>query len=126
MAVAISEVTGIVLDDPRLQDKALELYKRMKREEAERFNDRASVEQWRDAVEQALSVVARRAARLLTAPGARMDRSLLGDLRKRINTRKKRVLGGVDRDVQLLRQHYDWLKRLETELIEGGIPGWLQ
>lgn len=126
MAVAISEVTGIVLDDPRLQDKALELYKRMKREEAERFNDRASVEQWRDAVEQALSVVARRAARLLTAPGARMERSLLGDLRKRINTRKKRVLGGVDRDVQLLRQHYDWLKRLETELIEGGIPGWLQ
>jgi hypothetical protein len=126
MAAAISEVSGVALDDPKLQDKAMELYKRMKREEAERFNDRACVEQWRDAVEQALSVVARRAAALMTAPNTRMDRSLLGDLRKRINTRKKRMLGAVDRDVQLLRQHYDWLKKLETELLAGGIPGWLQ
>ena len=126
MAAAISEVSGVALDDPKVQDKAVELYKRMKREEAERFNDRACVEQWRDAVEQALSLVARRAAALMTTPNTRMDRSLLGDLRKRINTRKKRVLGAVDRDVQLLRQHYDWLKKLETELLAGGIPGWLQ
>ncbi len=126
MAAALSEVSGVSLDDPSLQDKALELYKRMKRDEAERFNDRSAVEQWRDAVEQALSVVARRAAQLMTAPGARMDRSLLGDLRKRINTRKKRALGAVDRDVQLLRQHYNWLKSLENELINGGVPSWLQ
>lgn len=126
MAEALSEVSGVALTDPVLQEKAVELYKRMKREEAERFNERSAVEQWRQAVEQALSVVARRAARMLTAPGARMDRGLLGDLRKRINSRKKRALGAVDRDVQLLRRHYDWLKSLETELIEGGIPGWLQ
>jgi superfamily II DNA or RNA helicase len=126
MAAALSEVSGVCLEDPVLQEKAFELYKRMKLEEAERFNDRSAVEQWRDAVEQALSVVARRAAQLMTAPGARMDRSLLGDLRKRINTRKKRVHGPVDRDVQLLRQHYNWLKALESELIEGGVPSWLQ
>ena len=126
MAEAIREVTGVALDDPNLQEKAVELYKRMKREEAERFNERSAVEQWRQAVEQALSVVARRAARLMAAPGARMDRSLLGDLRKRINSRKKRALGAVDKDVQLLKTHYQWLKNLETELIEGGIPAWLQ
>ena len=98
----------------------------MKREEAERFNDRSAVEQWRQAVEGALSYVARRAARSMTAPAARMDRSLLGDLRKRINSRKKRALGAVDKDVQLLKTHYQWLKNLETELIETGVPGWLQ
>ena len=126
MAEAISGVTGVALDDPNLHEKAIELYKRMKREEAERFNERSAVEQWRQAVEQALSVVARRAARLMAAPGARLDRSLLGDLRKRINSRKKRALGAVDKDVQLLKTHYQWLKNLENELIEGGIPAWLQ
>lgn len=126
MAKAIVEITGVALDDPGLQEKAFELYKRMKREEAERFNERSAVEQWRQAVDQALSIVASRAARLMTAPGSRMDRSLLGDLRKRINSRKKRALGAVDKDVQLLKTHYQWLKNLETELIQGGVPAWLQ
>ena len=126
MAKAISEISGVALSDPGLQEKAVEIYKRMKREEAERFNDRSAVEQWRQAVENALSYVARRAARSMTAPAARMDRSLLGDLRKRINSRKKRALGAVDKDVQLLKTHYQWLKNLETELIESGVPGWLQ
>jgi uncharacterized protein YgbK (DUF1537 family) len=63
MAEAIREVTGVALAIRALQEKAVELYKRMKREEAERFNERSAVEQWRQAVEHALSVVARRAAR---------------------------------------------------------------
>jgi len=98
----------------------------MRRKDAERFNDRSTVEQWRAAVEQALSYVSRRAISQMMPNATRVDRSLSGDIRKRINTRKKRALGPVDKDVALLKRHYNWLKQLESELIEGGIPSWLQ
>jgi hypothetical protein len=62
----------------------------------------------------------------MASPTARMDRSLIGDIRKRINTRKKRAIGAVDKDVQLLKTHYQFLKNLEAELIESGVPEWLQ
>lgn len=126
MAKALSDVSGMSLDNLALQDKAVELYKRMRRQEAEQFNDRAVVEQWSEAVGSALSVVARRAAQLMTAQGARMDKGLMGDIKKRINSRKKRALGGVDKDISNLRRHYSWLKDLETQLLEGGVPSWLQ
>jgi superfamily II DNA or RNA helicase len=106
--------------------KAIELYRNMKREEAERFNDRSLVEQWKRSVEEALSYVTRRVIRtMLPDEASRVDKNLVGDIKKRINTRKKREIGAIDKDVQLLQQHYRWLKCLETELIEGGIPQWL-
>lgn len=126
MAQAIAETTGLSLDSPGLYDKAVEVWKKMRREEAERFNDRATVEQWSEAVNNALSIVTRRTVQLMTTPGVRVDKNLIGDIKKRINSRKKRSLGGVDRDVQNLRKHYNWLKALETELIQGAAPSWLQ
>jgi hypothetical protein len=126
MAQALSEVSGQPLDSPDVQEKALELYRRMRRQEAERFNDRAVVEQWCEAVSGALSVVTRRTAQLMTTPGVRIDKGLIGDIKKRINSRKKRVLGAVDRDVENLRRHYGWLKNLENQLIQEGLPSWLQ
>jgi superfamily II DNA or RNA helicase len=126
MAQALSEVSGQPLDSPEVQEKAVELYRRMRRQEAERFNDRAVVEQWCEAVSGALSVVTRRTAQLMTTPGVRMDKGLIGDIKKRINTKKKRVLGAVDRDVENLRRHYGWLKSLENQLIQEGVPSWLQ
>jgi hypothetical protein len=55
-----------------------------------------------------------------------MDKGLIGDIKKRINTRKKRALGAVDRDVENLRRHYNWLKNLENQLSQEGLPSWLQ
>lgn len=107
-------------------EKAIELYRKMKSDEAEKFNDRSTVEQWKAAVEEALSYVSSRTIRLMMPGSTRVDRGLAGDIRKRINTRKKRALGPVDKDVALLKRHYNWLKQLESELIEGGIPQWLQ
>lgn len=126
MAQAISETTGLSLDSPGLYDKAVEIWKKMRREEAEKFNDRSAVEQWAEAVNNALSIVTRRTVQLMTTPGVRTDKSLIGDIKKRINSRKKRSLGAVDRDVQNLRKHYNWLKALETELMQVGVPSWLQ
>lgn len=126
MAKALSEVSGMPLDSQDVQDKALELYKRMRREEAEQFNDRSVVEQWSEAVGNALSAVARRAVQNMLAPGVRMDKGLLGDVKRRINSRKKRALGAIDKDVSNLRRHYGWLKELEGQLLEVGLPSWLQ
>lgn len=125
MAEALHTVSGIALDDPKLQEKALELYKSMRRQEAEQFNDRSCVEQWNEAVSSALSVVARRVIQLTSARGARVDKSQAGDIKKRINTRKKRALGAVEKDVETLRRHYGWLKNLENTLLDEGVPEWL-
>jgi hypothetical protein len=126
MAQAICEITGLSLDSPGLYDKAVETWKKMRRDEAEKFNDRAAVEQWAEAVNNALSIVTRRTMQLMTTPGVRTDKNLIGDIKKRINSRKKRSLGAVDRDVQNLRKHYNWLKALEADLIQLGVPSWLQ
>lgn len=126
MANALHQVSGVALEDPKLQEKAVELYLNMRRQAAQANDDRSRIEQWKEAVSGALSLVARRAAFMLTAPGARMDKSLIGDLKKRINSRKKRYLGAVDADVELLSKHYSWLKNLEKQLINEGLPSWLQ
>jgi hypothetical protein len=126
MAEAVLTASPTPLSEQELAERAIAIYRQMKREEAEQFNDRSTVEQWKRAVEQALSYVARRVIRkMLPDESSRVDKSLMGDIRKRINSRKKRELGAVDKDVQLLKRHYAWLKRLESELIEGGIPQWL-
>lgn len=126
MEEAISQTTGLSLEDPKVKQAAIDYYLEMRRKEAEHFNDRSTVEQWKAAVEQALSYVSRRVVKEMIPGASRVDRSLSGDIRKRINSRKKRALGPVDKDVALLKRHYSWLKQLEAELIEGGIPQWLQ
>jgi hypothetical protein len=126
MKGAISSVVGLSIDDPKVEARAIEVYKNMRLREAEQFNDRAIVEQWSEAVANALSVVTRRAIREMTASTTRIDRGLIGDIKKRINTRKKRALGKVDKDVELLKQHYNWLQSLDAQIIKEGIPSWLQ
>ena len=77
------------------------------------------------AVNKALSVVASLVIRLTSTPGSRREKSIAGDIKKRINSRKKLECGKVTEDVETLNRHYSWLKRLETELVEGGVPQWL-
>jgi len=123
MTKALSQVSGLEIDSPEVEAKALALYKQMRREESERFNDRSSVEQLDQQVQNALSVVARRVARKI-CPG-RSDKQLIGDIRKRINTKKKRSIGGIERDVQTLRRHWDWLVALDREVKNQEVPSWL-
>lgn len=116
------------LSEEERYQQLVSAYKRMKTEQNERFNARDQVELWSNSVQQALGVVARRVIRMMVKDPAvtRTDKSLAGDIRKRINGRKKYALGSVERDVEQLKRHYSWLKQLETELVEGGIPSWLQ
>ena len=79
---------------------------------------------WRkEQVENALSTVARRVARRLS-PG-RPDKAFYGDIRKRINTKKKRAIGAIEKDVATLRRHWYWLRDLDHEVCQQEVPAWL-
>ena len=123
MAEAVSAASGLSIDSPEVEAKALSLYRQMRREDAERFNERSTVEQWDQQVQNALSTVARRVAKKMS-PG-RSDKNLIGDIRKRINTKKKRSIGGIEKDVQTLKRHWNWLVELDREVAQKEVPAWL-
>jgi hypothetical protein len=115
-----------VPSDEILQKQAEKFYKSMKMKEAEAFNDRGCIEQWDQSVKTAMSVVTRRVVRLMCPPPTRPSKDLYGDVKKRINSRKKRSIGPVEKDVAILKKHWQWLQKLDTELINAnGVPTWL-
>jgi hypothetical protein len=108
-----------------LIDGAIRVYLEMRRRDAEAENSKSVVMQWNDQVNNALGTVTARAIRLIVRNGERPERSLAGDLRKRINTRKKISLGSLTRDVEVCKLHWRWLQNLDRELIDRGLPSWL-
>lgn len=104
----------------------IEAVKAMRQQEANAMDEKSIVIQWSDAVEGAVSVIAGNVIRMLTTKGARVEKSMAGDLRRRINVAKKRELGAVDKDVDLLKRHYQWLKQLENRIqTTKELPTWL-
>lgn len=105
---------------------ALELYRNMRAEEARQHDEKSVVLQWRESVKNALSVVTGRVISAMKKSGDfRVEKSLAGDIKKRINGRKKVVLGEITEDVEVCRRHYQWVKALESEVIDRGVPSWL-
>ena len=105
----------------------VELFRQMRSQEAEVHNERAKIEQWRENVKGALTVVSGRVIKAMQRNGQRIDKSLAGDIKRRINGHKKSVLGEVTNDVDMLKKHYQWLQNLEATIIESGVlPSWLQ
>lgn len=100
--------------------------KEMRKREAELMDEKSVIQQWKDSVDRAVSVLTGNIIKIQTAKGVRVEKSMRGDIKKRINTRKKRDLGAIDNDKDLLKLHYDWVKRLETEIKTAkGVPSWL-
>lgn len=97
-----------------------------------RSNNRSAIlAQLRDQVEHAASKLAGLVIRRLQKGNMRIERTLIGDLRKRINTKKKIAFGAVkDADEDSLDKHWQWLKDLETEILSSpgieGVPRWLR
>lgn len=105
---------------------ALELYRQMRAEEARQHDEKSRVLQWRESVKSALSVVTGRViSAMKKSSDLRVEKSLAGDIKKRINGRKKAILGEVTEDVEVCRRHYQWVKALESEVIDRGVPSWL-
>jgi superfamily II DNA or RNA helicase len=104
----------------------IEAVKQMRKQEAEQFDEKAVIIQWNTAVESAVSVLAGNVMRMLTKNGVRFDRSMIGDIKKRINSMKKIQCGAIERDINVLKSHYEWLKTLEANIKERQeLPSWL-
>jgi len=116
------------LDDPSsdLWDYAIAGVKRLRSAEAIVFNEKAVVKQWQEAVNGAATTVTGNACKMLQKSGLRFDKALLGDLKKRINTKKKRDLGPLELSVDSLKKHYNWLTMLNKEVVNEGVPQWLR
>jgi superfamily II DNA or RNA helicase len=104
----------------------IQAVKQMRKQEAESLDEKSLVLQWSNAVEAAVSVIAGNVIRLTAKKGMRFERSMAGDIRRRINTAKKSQCGSVEKDVDVLKRHYQWLKELESEIKRTSeIPVWL-
>lgn len=114
-----------LLNDEAFMKSAEQAYLQMKQRELEQFNERSIVEQWKEKVGAATGLVTSRAIKAIYGTKGRLPASIAGELKKRINSRKKREIGSVDQDIRLLRVHYQWLQRLEQQLIAGEVPQWL-
>lgn len=124
----IAGFTKSDLDNPESEvwGKAMEGVRKMRTAEAEQMNEKSTIKQWKDSVDNALSVVAGNVIKMAKSKGLRVEKSFFGDVKKRINGRKKREIGAIEVDVDVYRKHYEWLKRLETQLkVTRVMPEWL-
>jgi superfamily II DNA or RNA helicase len=110
----------------RVWEYAIEGVKRMRSQEAAEHNEKSIILQWEDAVKNAMTSTTGNVIRLLTREGTRIDKSMIGDIKKRLNTRKKRDLGTAERTVKSLEMHYNWLAALNKSMSSEGIPSWLK
>jgi len=115
------------LDNPAspIHEYAIREYRAMRQREAEEHDPKALILQWRSMVDHALSLVTGCVIRLMIRNGQRPERSLAGDIKKRLNTRKKGALGEITNDLEVCRHHYQWLRNIEQDLIAHGLPTWL-
>ena len=109
--------------DETLVTFAMDLLKKGRQKEAEEFDERSMVEQWKDHVGRSLRTVGSLVIR--KSMDARPPKSLRGEINKKINTAKKSCLGPVTEDIEVLKKHYQWVRNLEQEILSGGIPSWL-
>lgn len=113
--------------DSVLWVNAIDAVKRMRSQEAEEHNERSTILQWEEQIKNAVSTATGNAIRILTRTGFRVDKSMIGDVKKRIYSRKKRDLGAAEKNVESLKRHYQWLLALNIGMTaEGKVPAWLR
>lgn len=136
MFQAVLASTRAELSQSGLSEEQVERYvettvERMIRDEYrrrdERFNASAIEAQSREKIQTAVNKVAGLLLRSMTSRGARVERTFVGDLAKRINGQKKRALGPIEAaTAEDLERHYRWIKQLEAQILNGEIPEWLR
>lgn len=114
-------------DDHETRLKAVEFYKAMREDETESFNELSKLAQTAGAVNGALSRITGLAMRTMQKGVSRQTASTAGDIKTRINQRKCKQCGRIDKASEaVLLKHYHWLKDLESEILEcDTLPGWL-
>lgn len=112
--------------DSEIWHHAINGVRMMREQEALVHNEKSTIKQWEESVNNALSVVTGNVIKLFKQAGTRVDKTLSGDIKKRINGRKKRDIGAKEKSIESCQLHYKWLKRLEVDLRESKeVPTWL-
>lgn len=116
------------LENPnsKLYDDAIRICKEKRERECKEFNERSTVHQAKDQLNGAIRKVTGLVVQIIKGKQERFEKSLPGDIKRKINTRKKYCLGEVCNDVSVLKKHYNWLKELETSILDNKeLPQWL-
>lgn len=103
----------------------IDAYKHMRRKEAEEFDERATINQWRDIVQQDVTILTGQIVKLKYGKSP-VSGALRGMIKKAINERKKGFFGEVSNDLDILKNHHRWCLQLQREIKENGIPSWLR
>jgi superfamily II DNA or RNA helicase len=107
----------------------INIYKKMREVEAEQQNEKAVTKQWMDNVQLLLRSVTGLVVMIMKRNRIFVDNQTPGLVKKRINWKKKILLGELNqdnRDPAVAKQHYDWLIRLDREIREReALPEWL-
>jgi hypothetical protein len=129
-ATALVEAAALdpaALDDPThwIWDRALELRRRELVERAKGHDGMSTLYQLRQSCNSAVGALASRVARISSS--MRFEKSLVGDLKKRINQQLSKLYGRIDlASEEDLRTRYAWLKNLEKTILAEGVPAWLR
>jgi len=58
--------------------------------------------------------------------GGKVEGQFVGEIKTRLNRRKKAELGPISKDKDALARHYTWVKNLESEIgASKEVPSWL-
>jgi hypothetical protein len=106
-----------------IADEAMKAYIN-KRDQS--LNASSVIAQLKVQVNNATGKIVSLVIRRMTSQGMRVEKSLAGDLKRRINSRKKRLFGAVDEGEEVLNRQYKWLKEAEQEILQGRLPSWLR
>ncbi len=119
LAAALSDTNNPIWD------RAIALRRRELEDRAKGQDGMSVMYQLRKSIQNAVGKIASLTARRGSA--MRFERSLIGDLAKRINTEMRKRFGTpIDHaDERGLRDRYAWLKSLELTVIREGVPSWL-
>lgn len=104
---------------------AIKFYRGIRAAESKEFNERATVEQWKDSVNSAVSQLVGMVIRKTHAAGSTVAKSLAGDKKKMINRMKAQACGPISDDVDVCKLHYKWIYSLQQSITEQGVPSWL-
>ena len=103
------------------------IYKRVRGKELERFNGASQLAQVSDQVKNTTGKLAGLVMKVANS-GLRPEKTQIGDIMRRINSRRKYELkcSIADASIDQARAHYEWNKRLEQKILhDGRLPLWL-
>jgi hypothetical protein len=104
----------------------VEMYRKMRTVEAREIDEKAVIAQWRASVKSATGALTGLVIRQMVRDGTAIEKSLPGDIKKRINERKKAACGEIVNQIDICRAHYDWLTALDREIRKSeSLPSWL-